>query len=325
MGEQVKVDFKRLKCVPLDSVLQRYGVQTRNSTNNQLVANCPLPTHTSKDKGSFKVNSVKNVWCCMSESCVKASGKKGGDALDFVSLMEKCSILDAAKKMLEWFPETGQPKIETALQKPTASEKEQARAKNAPPVNKPLGFTLQGISYHPYLESRGISEETAKHFGVGFFPGKGSMAGRIVIPIHNEHGELVAYAGRSIDGSEPKYKLPLGFQKSLVLHNLHRVGEMAHSVIVVEGFFGAMWVYQCGYANVVALMGHSISDEQLKLLTFRRIILMLDSWEDGADVRQKTILRIASQSFVHSVELPKGKQPDGLTQEELKTILGPLI
>ena len=52
------------------------------------------------------------------------------------------------------------------------------------------------------------------------------MSGRVVIPIHNERGELVAYAGRSIDGSEPKYKLPAGFHKSLELFNLHRaIGE----------------------------------------------------------------------------------------------------
>ena len=53
------------------------------------------------------------------------------------------------------------------------------------------------------------------------------MHDRIVIPIHNREGELVAYAGRSIDGSEPRYKFPAGFHKSLELFNLHRVtGEI---------------------------------------------------------------------------------------------------
>ena len=48
------------------------------------------------------------------------------------------------------------------------------------------------------------------------------MSGRVVKGIHNEKGELAAYAGRSIDGSEPKYKLPAGFRKSQVLYNLER-------------------------------------------------------------------------------------------------------
>src|ERR1035441_7631183 len=86
--------------------------------------------------------------------------------------------------------------------------------------NKPLPFTLKGIDYsHPYLGERGITEETAKHFGIGFFPGKGCMQGRIVIPIHSEEGILVAYAGRVLAQSEPKYKFPPLFQKSLVLFN----------------------------------------------------------------------------------------------------------
>ena len=49
------------------------------------------------------------------------------------------------------------------------------------------------------------------------------MSGRVVIPIHDEKGELVAYAGRAIDDSEPRYKLPAGFHKSQVVYNLQRV------------------------------------------------------------------------------------------------------
>jgi hypothetical protein len=114
--EQVKVDFKKLKSlVPLVAVLERYDVHTRQNSNAQLSADCPLPSHTSKNsRGSFKVNGDANVWCCKSESCVaaykeKLFGKKGGDVIDFVRLMEDCDILNAAKKLLEWFPETGKP------------------------------------------------------------------------------------------------------------------------------------------------------------------------------------------------------------------------
>src|ERR1019366_6496631 len=94
---------------------------------------------------------------------------------------------------------------------------------------------------HAYLSERGLTEDIAQTFGVGFFAGRGSMHDRIVIPIHNSEGELVAYAGRSIDGSEPRYKFPAGFHKSLELFNLHRVkGEV--SVVLVEGFFDCMKV-----------------------------------------------------------------------------------
>ena len=49
------------------------------------------------------------------------------------------------------------------------------------------------------------------------------MQYRIVFEIRNEKGELVAYAGRVIDDSEPRYKFPRGFHKSLELYNLHRI------------------------------------------------------------------------------------------------------
>jgi DNA primase len=113
------------------------------------------------------------------------------------------------------------------------------------------------------------------------------MSGRIVIPIHNQHGELVAYAGRAIDGSEPRYKLPAGFHKSLELFNLQRAiggSNAGGRVVVVEGFFDCMKVSQAGFA-CVALMGSSLSEPKEELLAryFKNACLMLDETkqEDG--------------------------------------------
>ena len=50
-------------------------------------------------------------------------------------------------------------------------------------------------------------------FGVGLYRGPGLMSGRRVIPIRNARGQLVAYAGRTLDDRPPKYKLPAGFRK----------------------------------------------------------------------------------------------------------------
>ena len=217
---QLKVDFNRLReRVRVEDVLAHYHVELRLS-GTQLSAECPLPTHTSKDsKQSFKLNTEKNVWCCMSASCVEGYlpfiKKKGGGIIDLVMVMEHLPLIMAAKKLLDWFPENGEaenikapPEIDGAIGGMHCVDSERANH-----IIKPLGFELKGITYHPYLESRGISEETAKRFGIGFFPGKGSMSGRIVIPIRNEKGELVAYCGRALGNEEPRYKLPSGFQK----------------------------------------------------------------------------------------------------------------
>jgi DNA primase len=149
------------------------------------------------------------------------------------------------------------------------------------------------------------------------------MSGRVVIPISNERGELVAYAGRAIDGSEPKYKLPSGFKKSEVLFNLHRVreDESTRSVIVVGGFFDTMKIVQAGFRNVVALMGIALSDAQERLLCpFREIVLMLDGDQAGETASTSLVTRLARSHFVRWVAVTG--QPDQLSSEEIQAILG---
>jgi len=150
--------------------------------------------------------------------------------------MEGCTIRDGALKLQDWFSVKATnekpPDYVRAKDREVHIEKEgevkadtESEGDEDEAVNQPLTFTLKSVdSTHPYLSSRGIKESVAKCFGVGFFHGKSKMMhGRLVIPIHNEKGELLAYAGRSVDGSEPKYKFPSGFRKSLVLFNLHRM------------------------------------------------------------------------------------------------------
>jgi DNA primase len=82
---------------------------------------------------------------------------------------------------------------------------------------------------HPYLKERGLKKETIKEFGLGYCK-RGLMKGRIAILIHNEEGDLVAYAGRypgDPPEGEPKYKFPPRFKKSLVVFNLNWAEDMA--------------------------------------------------------------------------------------------------
>jgi DNA primase len=328
------VDFKHIKQhVAMDAVLDHYRIRLRRANQISLRGACPLPTHSSeKSKESFGVQTTKNIWACQSTSCAATrQGKKGGNVIDFVSIMESCSIRDAALKLQEWF--LSSPHTSSVAEK-GSGKTEKLVAKKDPEVtdtevNKPLSFTLKDIDHaHPYVRQRGLKEETARTFGVGFFPGRGGMSGRVVIPISNERGELVAYAGRSIDGSEPKYKLPSGFKKSDVLFNLHRVehareaGQGSDLVIVVEGFFDCMKVHQAGFPNVVALMGSSMSDAQQKLLAaFKQVMLFLDGDEAGKAAAHAIGERLMSRSFVKLIHLPDGKQPDQLSSNEIKTIL----
>ena len=320
------VDFKEVKeHASIEGVLARYHVQLRRVNKHSLRGKCPLPTHSSTEsKESFCVQVEKKIWSCQSQSCVGArDGKKGGNVLDLVALMESCSVRDAAIKLRDWFA----PVAATASHSqptPTSAKKEELVAEKkegSESGNKPLTFTLKDVDpSHAYFKHRGIREETARHFGVGYFPGKGSMAGRVVIPIHNEREELVAYAGRSIDNSEPKYKLPSGFVKSAVLFNLHRV--QSDSVIIVEGFFDCLKVWQSGSLNAIALIGCSLSETQEKLLEpFTFITIFLDGDEAGREAASAIASRLVRSHFVRVIDPGDGKQPDQLSSEAIQNLI----
>lgn len=356
------VDFKVVKeRVTMQMVLDRYGVKL-NKSGSELRGVCPF--HKGS-KRNFQVNLEKNVFNCFSDDC----GAKG-NVLDFVRLKESCSVREAAIKLASWFNiESSDEPVKEGKDKLAAKEKqgtgdlpcdedrvsERASEKNlaaemsaqvepgdddsGQEENPPLEFELKGIDPgHPYLiKKRGIRKETAEHFGVGFFPGKGTMQGRIVFPISRvSDNSLVAYAGRWPGDSgwpadEDKYKFPAGFKKSLELFNLHRVLKSSAGgvLIVCEGFFSVLKVHQglaphLSYAPpVVALMGRSMSDvqEQLLIKNFDYVVLMLDGDQPGREATAKILPRLARSMYVRVVEVPDGKQPDKLSSDEIRHLL----
>jgi DNA primase len=334
------VSFDEIKkLISLQMALERYGLPLRRVGPSTLRGRCPLPTHGSeKSKESFTATLTKGVggaWACQSQSCIKSRGRVGGNVLDFVAAMESCTVRDAAIKLQTWFLVSGageartadgkEPRAEIFAGKEPESQLLQGENIGAgeSEFNKPLAFTLQNVDCtHSYLNERGFTEDMAKTFGVGFFPGKGSMHDRIVIPIHNSEGELVAYAGRTIDGSEPRYKFPAGFHKSLELFNLHRVGGEV-SVILVEGFFDCMKVTQAGFP-CVALMGSTMSTAQEGLIReqFGHVVVLLDGDEAGREAAGGIAERLQLVVYqVDVVELPDGVQPDQLSSDELHRLL----
>jgi DNA primase len=313
------VDFSALKgSVDIEPVLAHYRVRLKRVRKDYLRGFCPLPTHGSpQSRESFGVDTGRNVWACHSASCCQArQGKVGGNILDLVACMENCSIREAALRLRGWSDtsrETGLPdQLVSKGKRAGRSQEELAR----------LPFTL-GLRWHPYLEQRGIQRQTADWFGAGYYGGSGFLRGRMVFPIHDDGGELVAYAGRMMDGREPRYLFPPGFRKSQVVFNLHRAVKAARQggvAIVVEGFFDCLKVHQAGYGNVVALMGASVSDRQAELLDtyFRELVVMLDGDEAG---RRASRVLAARWPAAYMAWVPTGWQPDQLSSEEIEGIL----
>jgi DNA primase len=170
-----------------------------------------------------------------------------------------------------------------------------------------------------------LTQETVAEFGLGYCD-KGVMSGRIAIPIHNVKGELVGYAGRwpgDPPEERPKYRLPDGFRKSAEVFRLAKAmdGWPEHPLLIVEGFFDVMRLWQLGYRKAIALMGSSMSVTQEKLIvqatnSDSTIIVMLDEDDAGRAGREDIMRRLATKSFVRVVAFEKeGFQPENLTHD----------
>lgn len=321
------VDFRAVKqAVSMEMVLASYGVRLHHLDGEHFRGRCPLPAHTSKNsRESFIVNVQKNAWACHSDSCVAARGGRiGGNVLDFVSAMENCSPREAALKLQEAFIVV--PALSAASRCPVHRPAATVQPTISRSDNKPLSFVLRRIDHsHPYLAERDIDADTIRHFGIGYNRGAGSMAGRIVIPIHDENGFLVGYAGRAVDRTEPKYRFPARFRKALVLFNLHRAAAAGKSVVVVEGFFDCFKVHQAGLSCVVALMGCTLSLWQEALLQerFQEAVLFLDGDKAGRAASVTIAERLVSKLSTRIVEIPADRQPDQLGADQIRCLCIP--
>lgn len=341
MSKSNFVDFRAVKRqVTIVEVLEHYGLMSQMHRNgDSITGNCPI--HQGINKTAFRVSISKNCWNCFSTCAC------GGNVLDFVAKKEKVSLPRAANLLVEWFrlridsPESDDspPRQEKAFPRkqavsgPKESTKKPEDPKDEfeiPRANKPLEFVLKNLQIeHPYFTERGLSAETVQTFGLGFCT-KGILKDRIAVPIHNAAGQLVAYAGRWPGATDKeKYRLPEGFKKSLELFNLHRAiaQPCSQPLVIVEGFFDCMKLWQHGVRRIVALMGSSLSSTQEELIrkysnSASQILIMLDEDEAGQKGREDIAWRLVRFAFtrIHVFDEP-GAQPDQMTAEEVQWLL----
>lgn len=303
-----EVNFAAIKQgVRMEAVLRHYQVNHLKGRGDRYRGRCPI--HQGDGREAFHVDVKRKIFHCFSCGA-------GGDVLDLVALLDKCTLREAAGHLKDWFPGVatcGGPPSRQRVTKGNIS------------VNPPLKFTLRGVdSRHAYLAAREIDERTAARFGVGFYPGPGIMIGRVVIPIHDEWGRLVAYAGRSVDGRQPRYRFPAGFGKSQVLFNFHRAAATASdTVVVVEGFFDCLRVSRAGFESVVALLGTELYEHPAQLLRnrFGCMLVLLDGDKAGRLARDRVVARLRDKCEVRLIDLPEDVQPDQLPDWDLRQLI----
>jgi twinkle protein len=145
---------------------------------------------------------------------------------------------------------------------------------------------------HPLIQGRGITVETAVHWNVGYFPGKGSMAGRVVFPLY-EDGSLIGYIGRTtleVTEENPKWKMGKGVVKSF-LYGLERCAT-ALPIVITESPWGVLWLHQNGI-QACALLGKELSEHQERRLDpFGVIQVAMDNDEAGRAASEKIVERL---------------------------------
>jgi DNA primase len=302
------LDFKAIKRrVTMADVLARYQVSLKRVNQTTLKGTCPLPSHSSDSKNTFFVNEAKSVWYCHSDSCKKNGDRAGGGVIDFVALMEQRSIYEAAKRIDEMFSlrsDSGVKAADAAMPIVPLASGEKLHQAPGTGGNKPLAFALKDVNpSHPMIQERGISIETAGRFGVGFFPGKGSMAGRIVFPLH-ENGNLVGYAGRTtlpVSDTNPKWLFGKGLRK-IFLYGLERC-DPAKPVILCESLWAPLWFHEHGLL-AASLMGSEMTEEQERCLDpFPVITIALDNDAAGLEKAARICERLKQKHRVLKARL----------------------
>jgi len=179
-----------------------------------------------------------------------------------------------------------------------------------------------------YFLDKGFTQSVVDYFELGTITDEFGID-RASVPIRDEYGRLVSISGRRTDNDdEPRYLLVKNFQKRRVLYNFHNIinhpTRYEGTVIIVEGFKALWYVHSAGFKNAVAVMGSSISTEQVNLLVKYGLscaILLLDGDEKGRLGMQRSQERMKGKINCVPVYLPSGLSPDDIEFSEIRDLV----
>lgn len=313
-------DLRRLKhTVGITEVLASYGLDTNLRTQHgELVGPCPLPEHEGdrNNRGAFRVRTRSGVWNCQTHC-------GGGDIVELVAIMEGGDYAAAARRLAHLEVGSSQA-VRRHRHHPLPERKIHPRS-----AFLPYSKTLRLVPEHPYLRARGLQPHTTTTFETGWWPLRGFLEGCIGVRLHDTQGRPLGYAGRRVTKEQAqrlgKWKLPHALPKADILFNWHRARSiLQQAVVVVEGPFDAMRVWQAGFRAVVALLGSAATPSQQALLSIvPNVIIMLDGDAAGRD-GARSIARTLNCTPVTVVDLPDGYDPAELSDEYIYRLLSPI-
>lgn len=331
-------DIERVRAATdIVAVVTRY-VQLKRAGRN-LKACCPF--HDEKTP-SFNVNPEKQIFKCFGCSA-------GGSVFDFVMRIERQTFVEALRGLAK---EAG---IELKREKAAAGERHardemlRVLAWAARAFRRNLA-TEEGAGCRSYLEGRGIAAAEIERFGLGFARSgwrtlldeaerqrvplellvatgvvlknqEGAVydafRNRLMFPIKNAQGQVIAFGGRVLDKSEPKYlNSPESeiFRKRQTVYGIEGLGGLkaGEPVLIMEGYTDVIMATQWGMKGAVATLGTSLTPDQVRLLRrySDRALLVYDGDRAGGDASLRaTPMLLSGGMDLRVVTLPGGEDP----------------
>ncbi len=308
------------------------------------------PFHHEKTP-SFSVDPNMQLFYCF--GC-----QAGGDAFKFVMLYEKLDFPESVEFLAKRW---GVP-LPKASSKPEDDTRARVLLMNDAAMGffrEQWADPSRGRQAREYITKRGVSDAIAHRFGVGYAPdswealleilaargfksseiqsaglavprkdGSGHydrFRHRVIFPIRDVSGRVVAFGGRALCDSEPKYlnspETP-AYVKGEHLYGLDVAREAIRRegfAILVEGYLDLIALHQAGFENAVASLGTALTPSQVKLLArySERVVVSYDGDTAGVNAAAKSLDLFLERGFdVRVAEIPNGKDPDDFVKDE---------
>lgn len=322
----------------IEDVVSSYCSITRSGRNQK----CLCPFHSEKTPSMVIYPDTQSFYCFGCQA--------GGDAISFIMRIENLDYPEAVRFLarragLEVPEGARDDSVYQLRNRILEINRETARFFHSCLLS-PGG--KQGLDY---LRGRGLSDKTITTYGLGFAPqswdmlithlkskgfqlsemiaaavvAKGKKGGyydqfrnRVMFPIIDLRGNVIAFGGRVMDDSRPKYLNSADtavFKKSRNLFSLNFAKTQAQDrrLILAEGYMDVISIYQAGFHNVVATLGTALTDEQARLISqyADQVVIAYDSDGPGQAASQRAISLLSEVGVVTRVIAMSGaKDPD---------------
>ncbi len=341
----------------IEELIGKY-TEIRHRGSRTPVALCPF--HTEKTPSFVIYRDTMSYYCF---GC-----GAGGDAITFIKNIERLDYTDAVRYLCE------RAGMNMPLD-PVDDEANRLR-RRCFEANREAArffhntlFTDEAKAARAYLDKRRLKPETVKHFGLGFAPDKwdslikhmktkgfteaelvsfdlarktskggtiDNFRNRLMFPIIDLRGNVIAFGGRVLDDSKPKYlnsSDTVVYKKSQALYALNYAKNNAErKLILCEGYMDVIAMHQAGFTNAVAGLGTAFTKEQISLLVryCDELTLCFDSDEAGKKATKRALSMLsASPLKLKIMHLADGKDPDEILKtqgkERMKNIISAAV